>query len=218
MVLKSMTVRNLRTAWFWVGIVAGLFGLSQTAIAQIVLDDSRLTNSYSPLINFAPLIETCSNPCVIDGNSSRGGHSFSSFQEFHINDDSSSQIDVNFPNLMLSIESRIPTPQEATYLLQQLLQTCPTGGDIVTELGEFVMTGRGGIPPNPTDILGGEVVLSRLALLPEESGEQRMAMSESITPKSSTLPALPPIPFSPPIEAQGWVIARYLSRCYLATR
>jgi filamentous hemagglutinin family protein len=38
---------------------------------------------------------------------------------------------------------------------QQIAQTCPTSTNTATELGEFVVTGRGGLPPNPADILSG---------------------------------------------------------------
>ncbi len=81
----------------------------------------------------------------------------------------------------------------------QISQTCPTGGKLAEALGEFVNTGRGGLPANPTEILGGEVRLPRLAGLPIENTEQQSSGAANQT-------YIPQPPSPAIVEAQGWQI------------
>jgi filamentous hemagglutinin family protein len=82
---------------------------------------------------------------------------------------------------------------------QQIAQTCSgQGGSDVA--GEFVVTGRGGLPPNPTTPPVAQSLQPRLATLdevtPAETGP--LASIES----SAIAPSVPPV-----IEAQGWTVA-----------
>lgn len=68
-------------------------------------------------------------------------------------------------------------------------------------LGSFTVTGRGGLPPNPLELIDGETVFTRLAV----EGEQEMGRAgdgevdvPSITSVTSSA--------TPIIEAQGWVV------------
>ena len=74
-------------------------------------------------------------------------------------------------------------------------QCSPTGKQ---SNSSFVSTGRGGLPPNPTGVLGGETVISRLATLDQETSGQ-----------STTAPAVREgkKPVEAIVEAQGWIIA-----------
>ena len=58
-------------------------------------------------------------------------------------------------------------PDEVTDATQQVAATCPTSGDIAAEIGEFIITGRGGIPVNPADIISGRMLNTRLATFSE---------------------------------------------------
>jgi filamentous hemagglutinin family protein len=77
----------------------------------------------------------------------------------------------------------------------QITQICPgVGGRGQT--GEFVVTGRGGLPPSPIDSLIGEESLADWNTLDEEDGEATSAL-----PNPNSDPAAGAI-----VEAQGWVV------------
>ncbi|WNZ24214.1 S-layer family protein [Leptolyngbya sp. NK1-12] len=81
---------------------------------------------------------------------------------------------------------------------QLIAQGCRAGGPVADRLGEFVVTGRGGLPPNPTDLRGSGAVITDWAIAPQSSGSainQEPAISRA-TATAAT---------SPVIEAQGWV-------------
>ena len=79
----------------------------------------------------------------------------------------------------------------------QIAQNCPIDG----ELGAFVITGRGGVPSNPAELLGGETVLTDLA---ETEGEAQ----ESLRSQEQTADrlAVSPVAKTEIVEAQGWVM------------
>jgi large exoprotein involved in heme utilization and adhesion len=62
---------------------------------------------------------------------------------------------------------------------------------------EFVLTGRGGLPPSPSEALSSDAVEVDLVTL-NPSGENRSSSAVSTNPTR-------PIP-APLVEAQGWVI------------
>jgi filamentous hemagglutinin family protein len=70
----------------------------------------------------------------------------------------------------------------------QIAQACPTGDEAI-DLSKFVITGRGGLPPNLDEILNGDAVQVDLVT--------REAQSR---PMPELAAAAPPI-----VEAQGWV-------------
>ena len=77
----------------------------------------------------------------------------------------------------------------------QVAQSCQPGGAETNS--EFVVTGRGGLPPNPREALSSDAVEVNLVTLnPSEENRSRQAVSTN--PTRST-PA-------PIVEAQGWVI------------
>jgi filamentous hemagglutinin family protein len=97
-------------------------------------------------------------------------------------------------------------PTDLNDTSQLIAQNCSTGGQ-ANELGEFIITGRGGLPPNPTELLGNETVLTSLIDLPddEDTGVQRNASLEEtdyLRPLQSSISnSQPPI-----VEAQGWIL------------
>jgi filamentous hemagglutinin family protein len=76
---------------------------------------------------------------------------------------------------------------------RQVLQTCSRGAGS-RELGSFVVTGRGGLPQNPTDLLPGSLPVKPLATL-DESTSSVLSQQTSAAELNSTVP-------EPIIEAQ----------------
>lgn len=77
-----------------------------------------------------------------------------------------------------------------------IAQGCPSGeGD--DDLGEFVITGRGGLPPNPTQTLTPANPLAGLISPPNAASPP----SGAIAPTAPVAPAVESIP----AEAQGWI-------------
>jgi large exoprotein involved in heme utilization and adhesion len=77
----------------------------------------------------------------------------------------------------------------------QIAQTCPAAGKAAQN--EFFITGRGGLPPDPRDVLSSDDVFVNLVTL-NPGGENRSNPIVS-TNQTSVTPA-------PLVEAQGWVI------------
>jgi filamentous hemagglutinin family protein len=83
----------------------------------------------------------------------------------------------------------------------QIAQACPTSGNIAEALGEFIVTGRGGLPANPTELLSGDTVLPQLSGVPNEGTEERVGGGTN--PEVDQLDPVNPPPI---VEAQGWQI------------
>lgn len=79
----------------------------------------------------------------------------------------------------------------------QITRTCPGLGGR-GEAGEFVVTGRGGLPPSPIDPLIGEESLADWAVL---EGEEGAEASPSVPSNPEGMAAAGAI-----VEAQGWVV------------
>ena len=95
-----------------------------------------------------------------------------------------------------SNQSPEPLPENIVDASRLIAQGCSSGGAIAQEIGSLIVTGRGGIPTNPTDALSSRQVLLDWATL------------ESLSPEAATTIAPPPEPdLVPPrpllVEAQG---------------
>ncbi|MEP0811750.1 S-layer family protein [Coleofasciculus sp. FACHB-SPT9] len=77
----------------------------------------------------------------------------------------------------------------------EISQVCQTSGR--PDQSEFIVTGRGGLPPNPGEALNGDAVQVDLATL-NPKVENRSSPNVST---NSTRPTLAPI-----VEAQGWIM------------
>jgi filamentous hemagglutinin family protein len=75
----------------------------------------------------------------------------------------------------------------------QIAQVCPTGPGASERLGQFVITGRGGIPPSPLDIISGSEV--EVEWVDGGLGEDKEDEGEGENDRRQAW-----------IEAQGWVI------------
>ncbi|NEO81165.1 filamentous hemagglutinin N-terminal domain-containing protein [Moorena sp. SIO4G3] len=100
-----------------------------------------------------------------------------------------------------------------------ILANCPRSGKVtVDELGEFIVTGRGGLPPSPLDpITQRSVLVDWVTIDTEEDEEETIKEATSTpTPEVSYLPmrgkrrvASTPTPARPKkkiVEAQGWTV------------
>ncbi|NEO72241.1 filamentous hemagglutinin N-terminal domain-containing protein [Moorena sp. SIO3H5] len=99
---------------------------------------------------------------------------------------------------------------------QLIVANCPRSGKVaVDELGEFIVTGRGGLPPSPLDPIHQQSVLVDWITLDTEEETIEEATSTP-TPEVSYLPmrgkrrtANTPTPTRPKkkiVEAQGWTV------------
>lgn len=112
--------------------------------------------------------------------SSNLGPQFSGTVEINTPDVDPAQGLVNLPSVPIDTE---------------VVQACQPGGS--QQQSEFIITGRGGLPPNPGDALSTDAVMVDLVTInPEVAPPSTPAVSTS--PTSSTPP--------PIVEAQGWVI------------
>jgi len=79
----------------------------------------------------------------------------------------------------------------------QIAQTCQTGTAGANQQSSFVITGRGGLPPNPKEALSKDAVFVDWVTL---NAERENRSSPSVPTKTTS--ATP----APLVEAQGWVI------------
>jgi large exoprotein involved in heme utilization and adhesion len=105
----------------------------------------------------------------------------------------SGQITLNTPDVD-------PSQGLATLPLQpvnpQVVQSCQPGG--VEANNEFVVTGRGGLPPDAREIVRSEEPLVGLVTLDSEAQQPSSALTET----NPILQTTPPI-----VEATGWIVA-----------
>ena len=99
------------------------------------------------------------------------------------------QVTVNPPNVDPSrgLVQLPTTPIDAT---RQIASACPTNTQQADRLGSFIVSGRGGLPPSPTDLLNNDNTLTEWVTA-GESGHV------------TEVPA--PAPSQAIVEAQGWV-------------
>ncbi|NJO40560.1 MAG: S-layer family protein [Cyanobacteria bacterium CRU_2_1] len=96
-------------------------------------------------------------------------------------------------------EGIVELPSSPIDAASLIAQTCPRGSNIAdNQLSEFILTGRGGLPPNPTDPNSGTTIQTDWVALPSDA-VQEDAVQESVS--SDGLETSTPI-----VEAQGWVI------------
>ncbi|MBW4602235.1 MAG: S-layer family protein [Calothrix sp. FI2-JRJ7] len=105
-------------------------------------------------------------------------------------------IDINTPDVDPS-RGLIALPTNLVDASQQIAQSCRTGGVITaSKKSEFVITGRGGLPPNPSEPISSDAVWQDLQFYTDNTEVLRDARTENnISPLAATI-----------IEAQGWII------------
>ena len=102
---------------------------------------------------------------------------------------------INRPDVDPSNEIAI-LPAEIIDVSGLIAQGCSAGGEaIARDLSEFIITGRGGLPPTPTEALRGDTALVDLG----ESSISSINRAEPATVASNATAT------APLIEAQGWI-------------
>lgn len=117
------------------------------------------------------------------------------------------QVTINIPPVHKSVVASdtvinsVPTNQFNDGAIQNLLnffhnfQEC--GGTVVKKGSKFVVTGRGGLPPTPSEVTRSDRVLVDLG----KPMQTEATPAKIATPHSQILPQSTPI-----FEAQGWVL------------
>jgi filamentous hemagglutinin family protein len=101
-------------------------------------------------------------------------------------------VEINTPDVDPS-QGLVTLPAEPVN--PEVAQTCTVGG--AQAQSSFIITGRGGLPPNPKEALSSDDVF--VNWVPLTSGEENPSSPAVSTNPTSTTP-------SPLVEAQGWVI------------
>ena len=99
-------------------------------------------------------------------------------------------IDINTPDVDPS-RGLIALPTNLVDASQQIAQNCRTGGVTTASKSEFVITGRGGLPTNPSEPISGDAVWQDLQFYSDNVEVSRDGRT--------------PLPVNI-IEAQGWII------------
>lgn len=84
-----------------------------------------------------------------------------------------------------------------------IAQTCPTVGTTDNELSEFVITGRGGLPPSPSDPRDEDAVLTDWATL--EDSHPRLMEANAGDRNAEKRESQADEQVEPIVEAQGWM-------------
>jgi filamentous hemagglutinin family protein len=92
-------------------------------------------------------------------------------------------------------------PKNVVDASKLIAQTCRQNGEqTANQQSEFIITGRGGLPSNPSELLNSDVVWQDLQLYPlEKENLNKFQNSQNVQKKISELPKTI-------VEAQGWVI------------
>lgn len=106
------------------------------------------------------------------------------------------QVTINTPDVDPS-QGLVALPQEVVDVVGLIAQSCPAGGGNVGRQSEFIVTGRGGLPPNPSETLSSDTVWTDLR---PRTGQAENGFSTAVatSPNASSTGQL--------VEAQGWVI------------
>lgn len=89
----------------------------------------------------------------------------------------------------------VTLPERVVDVTGLIAQGCEADGDL--ESSQFIVTGRGGLPPNPVGTISSETVLADLGTAPVQTGRNvsGTAISSNLNQPSAKI-----------VEAQGWVV------------
>lgn len=89
----------------------------------------------------------------------------------------------------------VALPTDLVDVTGLIAQGCGAGGGNVARSSKFIATGRGGLPPNPTEALRSGSALADLGTTIQDKGDRPTATTDPIHSESTPL-----------VEAQGWVL------------
>ena len=87
-------------------------------------------------------------------------------------------------------------PTEVINASNQITQNCPTAGGQIAQ-NQFIVTGRGGMPDNPSEILSPDAVWTDWRSTPQLGGTHPSSVPATVPNPATTVP---------PVEATGWLI------------
>ncbi len=87
-------------------------------------------------------------------------------------------------------------PVDLTDASRLIVQTCPTGDSLAKQPNEFIITGRGGLPPNPSEAVNRDAI--QVDLVTVDAGD-RPSVSQT---QPDQVPPLTLAPDAPIVEAQ----------------
>jgi filamentous hemagglutinin family protein len=104
-------------------------------------------------------------------------------------------VDINTPDVDPS-RGLAELPTEVVDASRQVAQTCLPGTAVATEQSEFIISGRGGLPPTPDEIRESDTVWEDLRHSPEVVSDRRNSATISTPTSTSSVSQI--------VEAQGW--------------
>lgn len=117
----------------------------------------------------------------------------------------SGQIAINRPEVDPT-QGLVTLPTNVVDASRLIVQPCRASETRSNQQGEFVMTGRGGLPPNPAQPQQSESVTTDWATLAPDVNSQSSDRNEAIAIPPSAHPNRPSAASASIVEAQGWVI------------
>ena len=109
----------------------------------------------------------------------------------------SGSIELETPTFIDPSRGIVTLPAELVDVAGLITPGCSVGGGGGGTTSEFIVTGRGGLPPTPREALASEPALADLGTLVQ--GQENANRAATSTNSTSSQPA-------PLVEAQGWVI------------
>jgi len=95
----------------------------------------------------------------------------------------------------------VQLPADLSDASQLIAQTCPTGDGIAKQANEFIVTGRGGLPPTPSEAVNQDAIQVGLVAVDSEDGSS--VSQVELVPNSRDIPSTI-APAAPIVEAQTW--------------
>ena len=115
----------------------------------------------------------------------------------------SGSVTLNTPNLDPS-RGLVQLPVNLTDASRLIVQTCPTGDTIAKPPNQFIITGRGGLPPTPREAVDRDAI--QVDLVTADVADQPASVQREADPNSPLRATTTPSPDAPIVEAQGWIV------------
>jgi filamentous hemagglutinin family protein len=97
----------------------------------------------------------------------------------------------------------VQLPTDITDASRLIAQTCPTGNTTAKQPNEFIVTGRGGLPPTPSEAVNRDAIQVDLVTA---NAEEQQSISPNQPDQTSSPRTTPPtrLTHAPLVEAQSW--------------
>lgn len=108
-------------------------------------------------------------------------------------------VSINTPNVDPN-RGLLQLPVDLNDASRLIVQNCPTGDTIAKPPNQFIITGRGGLPPTPSEAVNRDAI--QVDLVTTSTEDQPSVSHQEPEPHQPSLSAATPI-----VEAQGWQLA-----------